>query len=122
MRIFLPLFLVFLLACEKNADVIQSDSCGESYTIYDTWSGITAIIEFDSTEGSYFLNHHIPGSIDGMITAYPCDLPSRFHSEGKRAIVSGNLFESDHLPTPYLGGQEILKIDIHQIEFLEDEG
>jgi len=120
MRILLPLFFVLIFACEKNADVIQSDSCGE-YTIYDTWSGITATIEFDFAEGSYFLNHHIPGSIDGMITAYPCDLPSQFHSEGKRVIVSGNLFESDHLPAPDLGGQEIMKIDIHQIEFQEDE-
>src|SRR5690625_7733025 len=87
MRILLPLFFVLIFACEKNADVIQSDSCGE-YTIYDTWSGITATIEFDFAEGSYFLNNHIHGSFDGLFSAFSCDLLSLLQSGDNNDIYS----------------------------------
>jgi len=122
MKFFIPLFLVLLLTCEKNADIIESDSCGESYTIHDIWNKKTATMGFDNDEGSYFLSHHISGSIDGVITAYPCDLPTEFRIEGKKVTVSGNLFKSDQLPSPSAGGQEIWKIDIHDIEFKPDAG
>lgn len=122
MRMCFLLFFVILSSCEKQPDKIPSESsCAESYTIFDSWKNVSASIGYDILKDAYFLNHHIPGSVDGMITAYPCELPPRFHLEGKRVIVSGNLFESDHLPDPSLGGQEIRRIDIHQIEFPEDE-
>ncbi len=74
------------------------------------------IIGFDETNESFFISFHVEETIDEIITAYPCELSEKFRTVNLKVQVSGNLFKSENLPTPVVGGQEIFNIDIKEIE------
>ena len=61
------------------------------------------------------INIHKEGTIDEIITAYPCELSKEFKKIGLKVIIDGNLFIDADLPNPSFGGQEIFRIDIKTI-------
>ncbi len=118
-------FVVFTLSviigalafsCEKEKLSNENNPCSDSYQIADSLNKMPGIIGFDETNESFFISFHVEETIDEIITAYPCELSEKFRTVNLKVQVSGNLFKSENLPTPVVGGQEIFNIDIKEIE------
>lgn len=110
----LPVLLLLLLgACQKEAELVSS--CGDTYIPSEVWKEREGQVGFDGKTDSYYIHYHIPGTIDAIISAYTCELPSEFRSEGIPVTVSGNLYLRENMPTPALAGQEIYYLDLLEI-------
>jgi hypothetical protein len=75
----------------------------------------SGIVGFDNTNNQYFINKYVDGTIDEIYTLYPCDLASEFKKSNLHVVFSGDLFISDDLPKPAIGGQQIFHVKISMI-------
>ena len=101
------------LNCEKNMK--STSSCSDSYVAVQTLSEVPGLVGFDNTNNQFFINKYVEGTIDQIYTLYPCDLSSDFKKVNLQVVFSGDLFISDDLPKPALGGQQIFHIKISKI-------
>ncbi len=118
--IFLYLFslctILLGLGCDgENTKDTTENLCPKSYETIKSIKNEIGIMGFDSTNNEYVINIHKEGTIDEIITAYPCKLSEEFKKIGLKVIVEGNLFIDANLPAPSLGGQEIFRVDIKAI-------
>jgi len=113
--IFLGTILVMAFSCEHETVENKNFPCDEPYEIVGSLNGAEGIIGFDETNKKYVINVHVVGTIDEMKTAYPCQLSEAFQKVNFKVKVSGNLFFSNKLPNPTLGGQTMFHIDLNDI-------
>lgn len=115
------LFSLMAFSCEKEKLTNENNPCSDSYEIADSLNKMQGIIGFDEINKSYFISFYVEGTIDEIITAYPCVLSEKFRTVNMKVRVSGNLFKSENLPTPVVGGQEVFNIDIKEIELIQEK-
>ncbi|HOU96680.1 MAG TPA: hypothetical protein PLN06_08675 [Bacteroidales bacterium] len=113
---FILLLLMMGAGCKKENS--QNNPCAEPYKVIESLSSHSGLIGFDEKIGKYFIQIHVEGTIDEIITAYPCELAEEFKKINLKVIVSGDLFEGKDLPAPVLGGQKIFYINIKNIDIL----
>ena len=101
------------LNCEKKSNA--TNSCSDSYVTVQTLDNVSGLVGFDNTNNQYFLNKYVDGTIDTFYTLYPCDLTSDFKKVNLQVVFSGDLFISNDLPKPAIGGQQIFHIKISKI-------
>lgn len=114
----LPLCVVLLgVRCNEDGlkNTTEINSCSESYESIKSLKDAIGIVGFDTENNEYILNIYQEGTIDEIITAYPCKLNDEFNEIGLKVKFDGNLFKDNDLPEPSLGGQEIFRIDIKAI-------
>jgi len=104
------------ITCEKKSN--ENVSCPDSHVTLGTLNDVTGIIGFDNTNNQYFINKNVDGTIDGIYTLYPCALADEYKKVNLRVFFSGELYVTDDLPKPALGGQEIFHINLSKVAFL----
>ncbi len=109
------MIVTLAFSCEDIKDTTKTSPCTESYQNIKSLKNVTGIIGFDMINDKYIINIHTEGTIDEMITAYPCELSDQLKKVGLKVELDGELFRGDDLPKPTLGGQEIFYIDIKEI-------
>ena len=107
---------VTALSCGKDRkQELNIQPCPENYVSIEKLSDATCFVLFDKQNNQYYLNKYVAGTIDEMISAYPCDLAVEFKTEYLKVTVSGDLYVNDDLPKPIIGGQKVYHLKITQI-------
>lgn len=112
------LIAIIAFSCQQQEDSKDSNKLKtdlESYQVVETINDATGIIGFDKNYNQYFINKHIEGTIDEVYILYPCVLPEEFKKVDLKVKFSGELFTSEKLPKPSIGGQKIFHINIKNI-------
>ena len=114
------LICVFLgliaITCDKKT--IEIPSCADSYVTVESVNGATGIVGFDNTTNQYFINKFVDATIDEIYTLYPCVWEDVYKKVNLRVNFSGDLYVTDDLPKPALGGQKVFHINLSNIGFL----
>jgi hypothetical protein len=113
--IYLGMIVVMVFSCENETVKNNNFPCNEPYEIVESLNGAEGIIGYDKINKQYVINIHVVGTIDEMKTVYPCQLAEAYPKVNLKVKVSGNLFLSDKLPNPILGGQTMFHIDLNDI-------
>ncbi|BBE17262.1 hypothetical protein AQPE_1411 [Aquipluma nitroreducens] len=106
-------------SCVEEKDSI-SNVCNEPYETIKTLNDATGTIGFDEINKQYIINIYVEGTIDEIITLYPCELAKEFKKVNLKIKIDGKLFTNDKLPKPQIGGQEMFYIDITEISNLNN--
>jgi hypothetical protein len=104
------------ITCEKNSN--ETVLCTDSYVSVESLNDVTGIIGFDNTTNQYFINKFVDATIDEIYTLHPCVLADEYKKVNLRVYFSGELYVSDDLPKPALGGQKVFHINLSKIGFL----
>lgn len=121
----LIVFLLFIFigimafGCVKEKDT-TNNVCAEPYETIKTLSNATGSIGFDEINKQYVINMYEEGTIDEIITLYPCELTEEFKKVNLKIKIDGNLFTNDKLPKPQVGGQKMFYIDVTKISKLNN--
>ena len=108
----------FDIYCDDVKDTPKINPCTASYQTIKSLKNVTGIVGFDMINSEYIINIPVEGTIDEIITVYPCDLSEELKKVGIKVQLDGELFKDDDLPKPVLGGQEIFHIDIKVIDIV----
>ena len=108
------------LSCVDEKITNENNPCSDSYEVVDSLHKTIGVIGFDETNQQYFINIYVEGTIDEIITAYPCELSGKFRTVNLNVMVNGDLFTSEKLPNPVIGGQKVFHINIKKIELIEN--
>lgn len=100
---------------EDVKDTTEINPCPKTYESIKSLKNVIGIIGFDKINKEFIINIHKEGTIDEIITAYPCELSNEFKKIGLEVILDGYLFVDEDLPKPTFGGQEMFRIDITTI-------
>lgn len=106
------------LSCENIKDTTNINQCSKLYESVSSLKDVTGIIGFDEVNDKYNINIHVEGTIDEIITVYPCELSEELKVSGLKVKLDGELFKENDLPKPALGGQKIFHIDIKAISIV----
>lgn len=119
--ILISVIVIALLVTGCNKDNFEDtiEFNGKTYESVESLKNATGIIGFDEANSEFTINIHREGTIDGVITVYPCQLSDEFKVIALQVIVDGNLFIDEGLPEPSLGGQEIFRMDIKTISVID---
>lgn len=118
-------FLLYVLignmafSCVEEKDSINN-VCAEPYETVKTLNDATGTIGFDEINKQYIINIYVEGTIDEIITLYPCELAEEFKKVNLKIKIDGRLFKNDKLPKPQIGGQEMFYIDITKVTKLNN--
>jgi hypothetical protein len=112
------LIIMTAFSCDKEPRSIQIDPCSESYVTSASLNNVIGIIRFNSSIQKYFISRYIEGSIDEVYNLYPCELTSDLQVINLNVQFSGDLFTSDDLPKPEVGGQKIFHISLKKISII----
>jgi hypothetical protein len=104
------------ITCDKKP--LEIPSCADSYVTVESLNDVTGIVGFDNTTNQYFINKFIDATIDEIYTLYPCVLADEFKKANLRVYFSGELYVTDNLPKPALGGQKVFYINLSKIAVL----
>ena len=104
------------ITCDKKP--LEIPSCEDSYVIVESLDDVTGIVGFDNTTNQYFINKFVDATIDEIYTLYPCVLADEFKKVNLRVYFSGELYVTEDLPKPALGGQKVFHINLSNIAFL----
>jgi hypothetical protein len=115
--ILICVFLGFTaITCDKKP--LESPSCKDSYVPVESLNDVTGIVGFDNITNQYFINKFVDATIDEIYTLYPCVLADEFKKVNLQVYFSGELYVTDDLPKPSLGGQKVFHINLSRIAFL----
>ena len=106
-------------SCVEEKDSINN-VCAEPYETVKTLNDATGTIGFDEINKQYIINIYVEGTIDEIITLYPCELAEEFKKVNLKIKIDGRLFSNDKLPKPQIGGQEMFYIDITKVTKLNN--
>jgi hypothetical protein len=114
------LFLFVLIgitafSCDKEKNISKIDPCSKPYVIIESLNDASGVIGFNKSDEQYFISKYVEGTIDGVYILYPCVLSEEFKKDNLKVKFSGELFTSDELPKPAIGGQQIFHININKI-------
>lgn len=122
-RLIVFLLCVFIgnmaFSCVDEKDS-TNNVCAEPYQTIKTLNNAIGNIGFDEINKQYIINVYVEGTIDEIITLYPCELAEEFKTINLKVKVDGNLFTNDKLPKPQIGGQEMFYVDIIKISKLNN--
>lgn len=114
--LFLCLFIgITAFSCEKKKNTNEINPCLKPYVIIESLNDASGIIGFNKNDEQYFISKYIEGTIDEVYILYPCVLSEEFKKVNLKVKFSGELFTSDDLPKPSIGGQQIFHININKI-------
>ena len=104
------------ITCDKKP--LEITTCADSYETVESLNDVTGIIGFDNTTNQFFINKFVDVTIDEIYTLYPCVLTDEFKKVNLRVYFSGELYVTEDLPKPALGGQKVYHINLSKIAFL----
>jgi hypothetical protein len=107
---------IMAFSCNKEKNTDNNFPCLNTYETVQTLNNVLGTIGFDSINMVYFIDTHVEGTIDELITAYPCILPEEFQKIALTVKFSGELFERNDLPKPVIGGQRVFYINLTNIK------
>jgi len=107
-------WLVWSIALFLSFSACNSDDC--SSAVIDM-EGVVRYWESDGFE-SYTIQYTVPNTIDSVVVGFVDDLPPEFEVEGLIVLFSGDLIESDDLPKPQIGGQNLSKLTLCDVKKL----
>ena len=112
-------FLVIMaVGCKKEEATNKIYPCNEPYEIVELLSDAEGIIGYDINNKQYTINVYLSGTIDEITTAYPCELSEEFKKVNLNVKIKGELFTSNNLPKPTIGGQQTFYIDMTDISII----
>jgi len=123
--ILLKISFIFLVLCMMAIGCVKEkesskNNCAESYETVETINDAEGRIGFDEINKQYVINVYVEGTIDEIITLYPCGLSDEFKIVNLKVKIDGKLFTNDQLPNPQFGGQKMYYVDITDISKLNN--
>lgn len=81
----------------------------------ETWKGT---VSYSNELEQWFINHHVPGTIDSFYSGLVCNLPAEFKEEHLKVVFSGNLKDDNGKidPSMVIGGQEFFFLELLEIK------
>jgi len=110
--------VIMTVGCKKEETTNKIYPCNEPYEIVNLLSDAEGIIGYDNNNKQHTINVYVSGTIDEIITAYPCELSEELKNVNLNVKIKGKLFVSNNLPKPTIGGQQIFHIDITDISII----
>ena len=107
-------------SCEDKTEKLNGDPCLETVKIFKSLNSDVGTVGFDSINKLYLINFHKEGTIDEILTAYPCELQEGYKTIGLKVKVKGDLYENNNLPKPSMGGQSIFQLKIKEIDLIRN--